>query len=207
MPDSDRTAGVDPSTRGGQAHLVLAKSSDAGADAYCRNRLASGDGTAAAPLTVLTSCEVGGSGYASGDRRPPGVVVAVGDEIRGSCDGAHDARDDVHDATAPDLPGRAVPAPDDLESLGRTVDDYLTAWADSGYRPVVCVDSLTGLLWEATVRETYRFLYVLRRRIEEVDGELHVHVNPVVHEEEIVRTFFAVVDRVVAFDDGGSGML
>lgn len=200
MPDSDRTAEVDSSSRGGQAHLVLAKSADAGADAYCRNRLESGDGTAAAPLTVLTSCEVGGSGYASCDRRPPGVVVAVGDEIRGSCDGAHGA-------TAPDLPDRAVSPPDDLESLGRTVDDYLTAWADSGYRPVVCVDSLTGLLWEATVREAYRFLYVLRRRIEEVDGELHVHVNPVVHEEEIVRTFFAVVDRVVAFDDGGSGML
>lgn len=195
MSDSDRPPEIASPATGGDAHLVLARSADAGADAYCRNRLEAGGEPEVAPLTVLTDSEVGGSGCVASGCRPMGVVVA----LDGDGTGRRCPDEEGEDPVSP-----VVAAPDDLGSLGRTVDGYLTTWADSGYRPVVCVDSLTGLLWEATIVEAYRFLYVLRRRIEAVDGEIHVHVNPAVHEEEIVRTFFAVFDRVVAFDDGGS---
>lgn len=199
MSDSDRRARVETPHEGSDAHLVLARPSDAGAHAYCRARL-EGDRPEARPITVLAD-------PGTTDRRPEpdadeprGVIVAVGDEVRGSAAATPEvASEETHHGT--------VSAPGDLGAVGRTIERYLQTWAAQGHRPVVCVDSLDGLLEHASIQGSYRFLYVLRRRIEDVDGEVHVHVDPSVHEEEILRTFFSVFDRVVAFEDGGPPLL
>ena len=198
MANSDHRAGLDARRGGSEAHLVLARPADSGADAYCRNRLAATGRPESMPITVLTEPEAGSRGREVDDTG--GVVVVVGDGVRG---GAAVAPDAVDAGT----PSETVPAPGDLGAAGRTVDDFLTTWAERGQRPVVCVDSLDGLFEHSSIRGAYRFLYVLRRRIGEVDGELHVHVDPSAHEEEILRTFFAVFDRVVAFEDDGPPLL
>ena len=199
MADSDRQAHVGARDGGSDAHLVLARPSDPGADAYCRNRLDAGARPGSTPITVLTEAESDRRANASGGDSD-GVIVAVGDVLRGSA---------AVDAEGSDVgaPPATVSAPEDLGAVGGLVDDYLTAWAGRGDRPVVCVDSLNGLLERSSIQGAYRFLYVLRRRIEDVRGEVHVHVDPSAHEEEILRTFFPVFDRVVAFEDDGPPLL
>lgn len=197
MANSERRTGLDDPVRASEAHLVISRPSDGGADAYCRDHL-SPDGLAEpAPIIVLTDGDVADRLSGSGARGKRGVVVAMDDDLRGTASAG---------AAAGDGEGRpaTVLTSDDLGEVGGTVDGYLTAWSDSGYRPTVCVDSLTGLVERASIQGAYRFLYVLRHRIEDTGGDLHVHADPSEHDEEILRTFFSVFDRVVAFDDGGS---
>jgi len=197
MADTERQTGLDDLATGSEAHLVLARQSVDGAHAYCRDHLASSDHPESAPIVVLTDGDPGESTLGSDVRGRRGVVVAMGDDLRGGAAGADGpSSDDAWPAT--------IFVSDDLGEVGRTVDGYLTAWASSGYRPTVCVDSLTGLVRRSSIHGAYRFLYVLRRRIDDVGGDLHVHGDPSDQEEEILRTFFSVFDRVVSFDDGGS---
>ena len=197
MADSERQTGLDDLPHGSEAHLVLARPSVDGADAYCRDHLAASDHPGSAPIVVLTEGDPGDPLFGSDVRSRRGVVVAMGDELRNGLAGADDSGgSEAWPAT--------VFVSDDLGEVGRTVDGYLTAWSSSGYRPTVCVDSLSGLVERSSISAAYRFLYVLRRRIDDVGGDLHVHGDPSDHEEEILRTFFAVFDRVVSFDDGGS---
>jgi hypothetical protein len=88
--------------------------------------------------------------------------------------------------------------------VGATVDDYLASWTAAGHRPAVCVDSVSGLLEEASIPATYRFLYVLLRRVDALGASVHAHADPREHEEEILRTFFSLFDRIVSFRDGGA---
>jgi len=197
MADSERQTGLDDLAQESEAHLVLARPSVDGADAYCRDQLAPAGHPESAPIVVLTEGDPGDPLLGSDVRGRRGVVVAVGDELRSGAVGAEDSGGtEAWPAT--------VFVSDDLGEVGRTVDGYLTAWASSGYRPTVCVDSLSGLVGRSSIHGAYRFLYVLRRRIDDVGGDLHVHGDPSDHEEEILRTFFSVFDRVVSFDDGGS---
>lgn len=197
MSDSDRRVETPP--EGSDAHLVIARPSDAGARAYCRARL-EGDRPDAMPITVLADPRTTDRRPESDPDGPRGVIVAVGDEVRGSATATPEmAPAETHHGT--------VSAPGDLGAVGRTIDRYMQTWATQGRRPVVCVDSLNGLLEHASIQGSYRFLYVLRRRIGDVGGEIHVHVDPSAHEEEILRTFFSVFDRVVAFEDGGPPLL
>lgn len=197
MPNSERSTGLDDPVQGSEAHLVISRPSDGGADAYCRDHLSAEGQAEPAPIIVLSEGDVGDRLSGSGPRRKRGVVVAVDDELRGGASAGVAVGDDEGWPATVFTSG-------DLGEVGGAVDGYLTAWSDSGYRPTVCVDSLTGLVERASIHGAYRFLYVLRYRIDEVGGDLHVHVDPSEHEEEILRTFFSVFDRVVAFDDGGS---
>ena len=127
----------------------------------------------------------------------PGVVVAIGEGTRSSAD---EPPEPAGPASSPEL----ALATGDLGNVGRTVDDYLMAWTAAGHRPVVCVDSLTGLVEHASVAASYRFLYVLLRRVERAGGAVHTHADSRDHEEEILRTFHGLFDRVISFQDGGS---
>lgn len=194
MAESDRSGGHGRPTGRGRTHAVLARPADPSASSYCRDRLAAGP--AAAPIVVLVNGASERGAPAADRRGRHGVVVAVGEDLRSTAD-----VDSTGDAP-PDAPA-TVSTPADLPVVGRTVDDYLTTWSAAGYRPVVCVDSLSGLLEHGSFPAAYRFLFVLRRRLETLEGDLHVHVDPRAHEEEIIRTFLAVADRTVSFGDGG----
>lgn len=196
MAESDRNGGRGRAIRGGGTHAVLARPADAGASSYCRDRLAAGGRPASAPIVVLADGHADRPAPVADRQGRPGVVVAVGQDTA-----SEPSTDPTADAPA-DAPA-TVSTTGDLATVGRTVDDYLTTWSSAGYRPVVCVDSLSGLLEHGTIQGAYRFLYVLRRRLDALEGDLHLHVNPRAHEEEIIRTFLAVADRTVSFGDGG----
>lgn len=197
MADSGVRAGPGAHPPGDDSLLLLARPADAGAAAYCRHHLSPGDGTDPAPVLLLTD-------RPEADRFPRrdrddrrGLVVALGPFGGSGAVGPTEP-------SPPASPMATVSAAGDLGSVGRTVDDHLTAWAASGHRPVVCVETLTGLLTGASMRAVYRFLYVLVRRTGGIGGTIHVHATPRDHEEEIITTFHALFDRVVSFQDGRS---
>lgn len=194
MADSEQRAGLESHPHERESLLVLARPSDEGAAAYYRDQVAPIEEPDAAWIAVLSDpVRV---------RRPdvfaggPGAVVSVGDSTRSA---AESVGPDAAGTTEVDV------AAGDLVTAGRTVDDYLEAWAAEGRRPVVCVDSLVGVLTRGSIKGAYRFLFVLHRRVEACGGTLHVHADPGAHEEEILRTFFSLFDRVVSFQDGGAG--
>lgn len=170
------------------AHLLLASQGAGEAAAYCEDHRSAGEGTPAASISVRTT----GTGPAIGG--DSGVVVVVGDP--GSAAGA-DVPPDRGDR--PPSPPEIVEARGDLADLGVTVDGYVTAWSAAGYRPVVCVDSLAGLLRRSSMPTTFRWLFVLRRRVDTLEAAAHVHADPRNHEREILRTFYPLFDRVVTF--------
>lgn len=179
-----------------EALLLLARPGDQGAAAYCGDHMAVGQDPDAVPLIVLTDGPAAGAASSAG----AGVVVVVGDSTRSAAggDGA------PAPGAQPNSPPETVLATGDLGSVGGTVDDYLATWSAAGHRPVVCVDSISGLLDGASIPATYRFLYVLLRRVDALGAAAHAHADPRDHEEEILRTFFSLFDRIVSFRDGGA---
>lgn len=196
MADTDQRAGLEPHPHGHESLLLLARSSDEGAAAYCRDHVTPTTEPGSAWLAVLTERATLGQHDAFARAGRPGAVVAVGESTRSA---AESSVPDEHQSTDVEV------ATGDLGGVGRTVDDYVTSWSGAGHRPVVCVDSLSGLLDHSSIRGTYRFLFVLLRRVEASDGAVHVHADPGVQEEEILRTFFTLFDRVISFQDGGAG--
>lgn len=195
MADSERRTGLRAHPHGHESLLLLARPSDEGAAAYCWDHVGPADDPESAWLAVLTEhATVGRPGDFAREGRP-GAIVVLGDSLRGPSDASPSVGIESAELEL---------ATGDLGSVGRTVDDYVTSWSAADRRPVVCVDSLSGLLEHASIRAAYRFLFVLLCRIERTDGAVHVHADPGAHEEEILRTFFSLFDRVISFQDGGA---
>lgn len=197
MADSEGGTGFDASSGDRASVLLLAPPADDGVAAYCRDHLAPGPGHEATPIIVLTDNPPAERSSGWNDGWGPGVVVAIGDSTRSTVV-------EAPAPVAPTSPPETVPATGDFGSVGRTVDDHVTAWSASGRRPVVCVDSLEGLIEHGPIGDVYRFLYVLLHRVEETGGVVHVHADPRRYEEEILRTFYSLFDRVVTFQDGST---
>jgi len=197
MSNTDRSAGVGTHPHEHEALLLLGRPADEGAAAYCRDHLASRYAPDSAPVVVLTDRPLSDRSQDWNYGGNPGVVIAVGESTRS---GAGAVEVPVSPASPPDT----VVAAGDLGTIGGTVDEVLTTWVSAGHRPVVCVDSIDGLLEQASIGAVYRMLYVLLHRLEETEGSVHAHADPRQHEEEILRTFFSLFDRVISFQDGGA---
>ena len=198
MADTDRSGARVQEGVGVEHVLVLAGSDDPGAAAYCRERTAVESDREPARLRVLAGRAAAALGQDPVQREEPGVVVAVGGRTR--------SRAGLASGVAAEwTPATTIPARGNLREVGTTVDGYLVGWAESGYLPMACIDSLTGLLEHTSVRGVYRFLYVLLHRAESVDADVHVHADPDAYDEEILRTFYPLFDRIVERDGSGSG--
>ncbi|WP_135852667.1 DUF7504 family protein [Halorussus salinus] len=93
--------------------------------------------------------------------------------------------------------------PADLTSVGMAVTDCITDWADSDAETVVCFDSVTDFLQYADRSTMYRFLRVVTRRFDAVDGFAHFHMDPYAHDRETIATLKSPFDAVV--DASGEG--
>lgn len=179
-----RPRGADP-----EHVLLLAGQHQQQAAVYCREHPPPTPGVERAQLRVLAGHAASAHGADPIQREESGVVVAVGGRTRSNAGLATGVAADWTPATT--LPARGT-----LHEVGETVDRYVVGWAEAGYRPAACVDSLTGLLEHTTVRGVFRFLYVLLHRARSVGADVHVHADPDAYDEEIVRTFYPLFDRV-----------
>lgn len=88
-------------------------------------------------------------------------------------------------------------SPTDLTGVGMAISDVLKAWGDSDAQTVVCFDSVTDFLQYADRSTMYRFLRVVTRRFDAVDGSAHFHVNPNAHDSQTTATLKSPFDAIV----------
>lgn len=87
----------------------------------------------------------------------------------------------------------------DLLDLGTTLD---SAVERSDRETLLCVHSVSDLLQSAGRGDVFRFLEVLTRTVDRAGGVAHYHLDPDLHDEELVRTFEVLFDTVVDLRDG-----
>jgi hypothetical protein len=100
---------------------------------------------------------------------------------------------------------RTVSDPRDLRRIGIVTSRILSDWEDGPGATTVCFHSLSDLLALTDDRQRlFRFLHVLRGRIQSADARAHYHLDPSQHDDESVRTFESLFDTVLTFEDDGS---
>lgn len=100
---------------------------------------------------------------------------------------------------APSTRTEVVSDPGDLTGMGIAVTECLDALPPE---PRVCFDSLTVLLQYVDVERAFRFLHVLSRYLADVDGSLHVHLDPATGDDEAVATLASLFDAVASYEEG-----
>ncbi|WP_254762294.1 DUF7504 family protein [Natrinema marinum] len=91
--------------------------------------------------------------------------------------------------------------PADLTGIGMKLSDYLSSRNHADTETVICVESITELLQYTNRKSLFRFLRVITRRIEHVEGIAHFHLDPAAHDQETVNTIKLPFDAIV--DIGG----
>lgn len=98
---------------------------------------------------------------------------------------------------------RHVSDPSDLTGVGIAIAEFLSAWADSGNRTVVCVDSVTALLQYVETNRAFQFLNEITSKLEGAGASAHFHITPAAHDEQVLSVLSSLFDdRVTAADLG-----
>ncbi|MFB6296541.1 MAG: hypothetical protein ABEH66_06870, partial [Halobacteriales archaeon] len=95
-----------------------------------------------------------------------------------------------------------VSNPSDLTGLGMHISERLSGWQGDGNQIVVDFDSLTTLLEYAPRESVFKFIHVLKGRVDSADAVAHYHMDPSAHAPQEVSTFKTLVDAVVEVEDG-----
>ncbi|WP_144906327.1 DUF7504 family protein [Halobellus captivus] len=123
------------------------------------------------------------------------VVVDVRTYNRESSYEEYDGPVDIH----------TVSNAQDLRRLGIVISKVLTEWEDLSDPITMCVHSLSDLLeLNEDHQRVFRFLHVLRGRVQSADVRAHYHFDPERHDDQAVRTFSSLFDTVIQFDENGS---
>jgi len=100
---------------------------------------------------------------------------------------------------------RTVSNPQDLRRIGIVTSKILTEWESLSGPTTMCVHSLSELLeFNDDHQRVFRFLHVLRGRIQSAGVRAHYHFDPQRHDDQTVRTFESLFDTVIEFDEDGS---
>jgi hypothetical protein len=94
-------------------------------------------------------------------------------------------------------------SPTDLTGIGMAVSECITNWASDDAEMVVCFNSVTDFLQYADRSTMYRFLRVVTRRLNAVDGFAHFHMDPDAHDSKTVATLKSPFDAVVDVSTDG----
>ncbi|WP_435066178.1 DUF7504 family protein [Halobaculum sp. EA56] len=108
-------------------------------------------------------------------------------------------------ADLPDVTINRISDPTDLRRIGILTSKAMGERADSPNKTVVCVHSVSELIAAANDNQrVFRFLHVLRGRVESTGARAHYHLDPESHPDETVQTFTSLFDTVLDFDEHGS---
>lgn len=100
---------------------------------------------------------------------------------------------------------RTVSSPQDLRRIGIVTSKLLTNWAEAPGETTLCFHSLSDLLRLNDDRQrVFRFLHVLRGRVQSAGARAHFHFDPTQHDDQDVGTFQSLFDTVLQFDEDGS---
>lgn len=91
--------------------------------------------------------------------------------------------------------------PADLTGIGMKLSDYLSNQVKTDTETVLCFDSITGLLQYTNQKSIFRFLRVITRRVEHVEGIGHFHLDPDAHDRQTISTIRSPFDAIVETGD------
>jgi hypothetical protein len=100
---------------------------------------------------------------------------------------------------------RTVADPADLTSVGIEVSELLSTLAETAGESdhiVVCFDSVTALLRNATLEQAFRFFHVATGRVRSGGALGRYHLDPDAHDSQARATLEGLFDAVVEYDDG-----
>ncbi len=87
--------------------------------------------------------------------------------------------------------------PADLTGIGMKLSDYLSSQKRTDTETRLCFDSITGLLQYTNQKSLFRFLRVVTRRVEHVEGVGHFHMDPDAHDRQTISTIKSPFDAIV----------
>lgn len=121
-----------------------------------------------------------------------------------SGEGTRSATQVVSASTGPtNVTIHAVSSPADLTGLGMHISDQLAEWKDDGNKILVDFDSLSILLEYSDRQRVFKFMHVLKGRVDAVDAVAHYHMDPGVHDSQVISTFKSLMDAVIEVDEAG----
>lgn len=112
-------------------------------------------------------------------------VVAVGS-----------AGDEITVTDPADVRVERVRRGEDLPRIGITISTILEE-IDDGLTPILCLHSVTSLLSYADDDRVYRFLTLLKNRLQSAGGAGHYHLDPEAIDEQTLITIRQLADAVV----------
>jgi len=98
----------------------------------------------------------------------------------------------------------SVSNPSDFTGLGMRISQQLSDWTDDGNRIIVDFDSLTTLLEYGKRERVFKFMHVLKGRMESANAVAHYHMDPAAHDPQDVNTFKSLMDAIVEIDEDGA---
>lgn len=127
------------------------------------------------------------------DRLPERVAVV-------SCADRHPSETTVRTADGTTrVSVEVVSDPSDLPRLGTTVSRAVSEW-DPDAETLLCFHSLTALLQYADTQRAFRFLHLMRNRL---DTTNHYHMDSEAHDGQTVASLRPLFDAVVEYDHDG----
>ena len=100
---------------------------------------------------------------------------------------------------------RRISDPSDLTGVGIAIAEFLSVWADTGNRTVVCVESLTALLQYVDASRVFQFCNELTSKFERAEALAHFHITPDAHEPQVWNVLSSLFDSRVGAADLGYG--
>lgn len=126
------------------------------------------------------------------------TVLRVGDSTSS-------ARETIHIDDGGTVTVETISDPTDLMRIGITISRILSEWADTGGDTAICFHSLTSLLQFATESKTvFRFVHVLRGRLQSMGAYAHFHMDAAAHDTQTVSTYRPLFDEVLTFEEDGT---
>ena len=127
------------------------------------------------------------------------AILSVGDSTQSG------SKETVHIENGGEVTIETISDPSDLMRIGITISRILSGWGTDGGNTAVCFHSLTALLQFAPDQKAvFRFVHVLRGRIQAAGVHAHFHMEDGAHDPQTVSTFRQLFDEVLAFEEDGS---
>jgi hypothetical protein len=85
----------------------------------------------------------------------------------------------------------------DLTGIAMKLTQFLTASGECDSGTVLCFESITELLQYNEPKPLFRFLRLVTRRIDHVEGTAHFHMDPSVHDTAEISRMRSLFDAIV----------
>lgn len=121
------------------------------------------------------------------------VIIGVGDQARSS-------GTDAETLAGKGLTIDSISNPADLTALGLRINTHLS----EDQPTALCFHSLSGLIQSVQTQKVFRFLHVLKGRVQSTGTRAHYHLDPARTDRETIYTIKPIFDFMVEVEEDGT---